>query len=127
VGKLVRCIRGNILDVVVDIRKKSPTYGKWAGIELSDEGNRMFWVPEGFAHGFLYSERRGRRPYKVSGYWAPEVDRGLLWNDPAVGIRWPTLDILVSAKDAKLPPLASRITTSNWGQTPKGIRGLTRK
>ncbi|OGR86286.1 MAG: dTDP-4-dehydrorhamnose 3,5-epimerase [Elusimicrobia bacterium RIFCSPHIGHO2_02_FULL_57_9] len=106
VGKLVRCVRGKILDVVVDIRKKSPTYGKWASIELGDEGNRMFWVPEGFAHGFYTLSETADVLYKVSGYWAPEVDRGILWNDPAVGIRWPSDDIRVSPKDAKLPPLS---------------------
>ena len=108
IGKLVRCARGKIFDVAVDIRRGSPTYGKWASIELSDEGNRMFWVPEGFAHGFCALSGEADVTYKVTDYWSPAVDGGILWNDPALGIHWPLppSEALVTKKDAELPPLA---------------------
>ncbi|MFI5361751.1 MAG: dTDP-4-dehydrorhamnose 3,5-epimerase [Elusimicrobiota bacterium] len=108
IGKLVRCARGRIFDAVVDLRRGSPTYGKWESIELTDEGNRMFWVPTGFAHGFCALSDSADVTYKVSGYWSAAVDRGMLWNDPAVGIRWPlpAPEILITAKDAALPLLA---------------------
>lgn len=106
IGKLVRCVRGRIFDVAVDIRKGSPTYGKWASIELDDLGNRMFWVPPGFAHGFLTLSETADVLYKVSGYWTPGVERGIAYNDPKINIHWPSFEILVSTKDAELPPLA---------------------
>ena len=108
IGKLVRCARGRILDAVVDLRRKSPTYGKSAAIELDDAGNRMFWVPPGFAHGFCALSDVADVAYKVTDYWTKEVDRGLRWNDPALGIRWPVAasDAIVTAKDAALPLLA---------------------
>lgn len=106
IGKLVRCVRGRIFDVAVDIRKSSPTYGKWASIELSDEGNKMFWIPPGFAHGFYTLSDSADVMYKVSDYWSPEVDRGILWNDPAIGVKWPAQDPVVTPKDAQLPPLS---------------------
>ena len=108
VGKLVRCARGRVFDVAVDIRKGSPTYGRHASIELSDEGNRMFWVPAGFAHGFCALSETADVTYKVTEYWAKEVDRGFRWNDPALGIPWPVAPgaAVVTAKDAALPLLA---------------------
>lgn len=108
VGKLVRCVRGRIFDAVVDIRKKSPTYGKHAHIELDDSANRMFWVPAGFAHGFCALTDEAIVAYKVTAYWSREVDRGFRWNDPALGIPWPVAagDALVAAKDAALPLFA---------------------
>ena len=108
IGKLVRCARGRILDAVVDLRKKSPTFGKSAAIELDDTGNRMFWVPPGFAHGFCALSDSADVAYKVTDYWTKEVDRGIRWNDPALGIRWPVAasDAIVTAKDAALPLLA---------------------
>ncbi|HXT00289.1 MAG TPA: dTDP-4-dehydrorhamnose 3,5-epimerase [Elusimicrobiota bacterium] len=108
IGKLVRCSRGRIFDVAVDIRRGSPTYGKSASIELTDEGNRMFWVPEGFAHGFCALSDEADVTYKVTGYWSAAVDRGIRWNDPALGIRWPASAgrAIVTAKDAALPLLA---------------------
>ena len=109
IGKLVRCARGRIFDAAVDLRRGSPTYGKWASIELTDEGNRMFWVPAGFAHGFCALSDWADVTYKVTGYWTAAVDRGILWNDPAIGIKWPLPPggAVVSAKDAELPPLAA--------------------
>jgi len=106
IGKLVRCVRGRIFDVAVDIRKSSPTYGRWLSVELSDEGNRMLWVPAGFAHGFYALSEVADVLYKVTGYYSPENDRGVLWNDPALGIRWPAKEAKLSPKDAKLPLLA---------------------
>lgn len=108
IGKLVRCSRGRIFDAVVDIRRGSPTYGKWASIELTDEGNRMFWVPAGFAHGFCALSETADVSYKVTDYWSADVDRGIRWDDPAVGVRWPLpkSECLVSPKDAVLPLLA---------------------
>lgn len=107
IGKLVRCARGRIFDAVVDLRRKSPTYGKSASIELDDSGNRMFWVPEGFAHGFCALSDSADVTYKVTGYWSKEVDAGIRWNDPALGIAWPVGpgEAIVTAKDAALPVL----------------------
>lgn len=108
IGKLVRCARGRIFDAVVDIRRKSPTYGKSAAIELNDAGNRMFWVPAGFAHGFCALSEDAIVAYKVTDYWSKQVDAGIRWNDPALGIRWPVppSEALITAKDAALPLLA---------------------
>lgn len=108
IGKLVRCSRGRIFDAVVDLRRKSPTYGKSASIELDDSGNRMFWVPEGFAHGFCALSESADVTYKVTGYWGKDVDAGIRWNDPALGIKWPVsaAEAIVTAKDAVLPLLA---------------------
>lgn len=108
VGKLVRCARGKIFDVAVDLRRSSPTYGRHASIELDDSGNRMFWVPAGFAHGFCALSRDGADvTYKVTDGWSLDVDRGLRWNDPALGIKWPiSADrAIITAKDASLPLL----------------------
>lgn len=108
IGKLVRCSRGRIFDAVVDIRRGSPTYGKSASIELDDSGNRMFWVPAGFAHGFCALSETADVTYKVTDYWTKAVDAGIRWNDPALGIDWPVApgEAIVTAKDAALPLLA---------------------
>lgn len=104
-GKLIRCVRGRIFDVAVDVRKTSPTYGKWASIELSDEDNKMLWVPSGFAHGFQALSDVADVLYKQTGYWSPKDDAGLIWNDPSIGVAWPLKDALLSPKDARLPCL----------------------
>ncbi|MEK7234437.1 MAG: dTDP-4-dehydrorhamnose 3,5-epimerase [Elusimicrobiota bacterium] len=108
VGKLVRCSHGRIFDAVVDLRRKSPTYGRSASIELDDSGNRMFWVPAGFAHGFCALSQSADVAYKVTDCWSAEVDAGIRWNDPALGIIWPisACEAIVTAKDAALPLLA---------------------
>lgn len=108
VGKLVRCARGRVFDVAVDIRKGSPTFGKWAGVELGEEGNRALWIPAGFAHGFCALSDEAVVTYKVSGYWSPGVDAGVRFNDPAIGVKWPLApsEVLVSPKDAALPLLS---------------------
>jgi dTDP-4-dehydrorhamnose 3,5-epimerase len=102
-GKLVRVTRGAVFDVAVDLRKSSPTFGQWVGVELSADNQRMFWVPEGFAHGFLTLEDDTDFLYKCSGPYAPQSEHTLAWDDPAVGIEWP-LDgkvPLISEKDAR--------------------------
>ena len=88
-GKLVRVTEGAVFDVAVDLRKSSPTFGKWFGIELSAENKRQLWVPAGFAHGFVVTSEVASFLYKTTDYWAPEFERAVLWNDPAIGIDWP--------------------------------------
>jgi len=88
-GKLVRCVLGEVFDVAVDIRKSSPTFGKWVGVVLSAENKRQFWVPEGFAHGFLVLSDVAEFLYKTTDYYAPEHERCIIWNDPDIGIKWP--------------------------------------
>lgn len=102
-GKLVRVTRGVVFDVAVDLRASSPTFGQWAGVELSAENKRMFWVPEGFAHGFLTLEDDTDFLYKCTAPYAPQSEYTLAWDDPAVGIDWPLegLDPIISAKDAR--------------------------
>jgi len=88
-GKLVRVARGAVFDVAVDIRKSSPTFGKWVGVELSEENHRQLWVPPGFAHGFLVLSGTADFLYKTTDYYAPEHERCIAWSDPAIGIQWP--------------------------------------
>ena len=88
-GKLVRCVAGEVFDVVVDLRRSSPTFGKWVGERLSAANHRMLWVPGGFAHGFVVLSDWAEFLYKTTDYYAPQHERTLLWNDPAVGVRWP--------------------------------------
>ncbi|MGB4061244.1 MAG: dTDP-4-dehydrorhamnose 3,5-epimerase [Burkholderiaceae bacterium] len=107
-GKLVRCVRGAVFDVAVDIRQSSPTFGHWAGVELSEDNHRQFWIPPGFAHGFVTLTDTADFLYKTTAYYAPSHDRGIAWNDPAVGIQWPELGMapLLSAKDQAARRLA---------------------
>lgn len=88
-GKLVRVVRGSVFDVAVDIRKTSPTFGKWVGVELTEDNHRQLWVPPGLAHGFLVTSESADFLYKTTDYYAPEHERCLAWNDPAIGIDWP--------------------------------------
>lgn len=88
-GKLVRVVAGEVFDVVVDIRKSSPTFGLWTGVILSADNKRQLWIPEGLAHGFLVTSESAEFLYKTTAYWAPEYERCILWNDPAIGIQWP--------------------------------------
>lgn len=88
-GKLVRVVQGTVFDVAVDLRKTSPTFGHWAGIELSADNCRQLWVPPGFAHGFVVLSESAEFLYKTTDYWYPEHERSLLWNDAAIGIEWP--------------------------------------
>ena len=103
-GKLVRVAQGAVFDVAVDIRKGSPTFGKWFGLELSAENNKQLWIPAGLAHGFLVTSESAEFLYKTTDYYHPEFERSLLWNDPTVGVAWP-LHLLqgapqLAAKDA---------------------------
>ncbi|MGZ8190143.1 MAG: dTDP-4-dehydrorhamnose 3,5-epimerase [Methylococcaceae bacterium] len=99
-GKLVRVVAGEVFDVAVDIRKNSPTFGQWLGVTLSADNKRQFWIPEGFAHGFIVTSESAEFLYKTTDYWAPQHERCILWNDPAIGIEWPIdTNPLLSDKD----------------------------
>lgn len=100
-GKLVRVVQGEVFDVAVDLRRSSPTFGKWVGVTLSAENKKQIWVPEGFAHGFVVVSETAELVYKVTDFYAPEHERSLLWNDPSIGINWPfTGEPKLAAKDA---------------------------
>ncbi|MGX9504227.1 dTDP-4-dehydrorhamnose 3,5-epimerase, partial [Escherichia coli] len=103
-GKLVRCVVGEVFDVAVDIRKSSPTFGKWVGVNLSAENKRQLWIPEGFAHGFLVLSETAEFLYKTTNYYHPEAEGSLLWNDDDININWPSsFDIILSKKDENAP------------------------
>src|SRR5574343_632457 len=107
-GKLVRCTVGEVFDVAVDIRRSSPTFGQWVGVNLSADNKRQLWIPEGFAHGFVTLSEHAEFLYKTTQYYAPSHDRGVLWNDPAIGIAWPDAGTLqLSGKDQVQPLLAA--------------------
>jgi dTDP-4-dehydrorhamnose 3,5-epimerase len=110
-GKLVRVTAGEVYDVAVDLRRSSPTFGRWAGLILSAANRRMLWVPEGFAHGFVVTSDHAEFLYKTTDYYAPEHERSLLWNDPALGIPWPVEGApLLKPRDATASPLAAAET-----------------
>lgn len=88
-GKLVRCVVGEVFDVAVDIRKRSPTFGQWVGVHLSGENKRQLWIPEGFAHGFITLTETAEFLYKTTNYFSPQYDRGIAWNDKTINIKWP--------------------------------------
>ena len=103
-GKLVRVVSGEVLDVAVDIRKSSPTFGQWVSCILSEQNKKQFWVPPGFAHGFVVLSEKADFLYKTTDYYAPEYERSLLWNDPALGIDWQIEnEPILSAKDKAAP------------------------
>ena len=104
-GKLVMALMGEVFDVAVDIRQGSPSYGQWVGEVLSAENGRKLWVPVGFAHGFCVLGERADVVYYVTAEYAPDLERGIAWNDPEVGIRWPVAEPLLSPQDARLPLL----------------------
>lgn len=108
-GKLVRVVRGAVFDVAVDVRKSSPTFGQWVGMELSEENHRQFWVPPGFAHGFAVLSESADFLYKTTDYYAPSHERCIAWNDPAIGVQWPDIGMapLLSAKDQQGVALAA--------------------
>jgi len=105
-SKLVRCIKGKIFDVAVDIRRGSPTYAKWVALELSEENKKMIYIPAGFAHGFLVLSDYAEVVYKTGAEYSPEHDSGIFWNDPEIGIDWPLRTPLLSEKDKRLPLLS---------------------
>lgn len=104
-AKLVRVVSGAVWDVAVDIRKNSPTFKKWAAVELSGENKKMFYIPEGFAHGFVALTDHVQLMYKCSNEYSPQHDAGIIWNDPELAITWPVSDPLLSDKDLVLPRL----------------------
>lgn len=108
-GKLVRVVRGAAFDVAVDIRRGSPTFGRWAGVELTEANRRQLWIPEGFAHGFIALEDDTHFLYKTTDVYAKDCERSIAWNDPAIGIEWPRPggEPLLAPKDAAAPRLAA--------------------
>jgi dTDP-4-dehydrorhamnose 3,5-epimerase len=104
-GKLVQVLEGEVYDVAVDIRVGSPTFGAWHGVALSADNKRQFWVPAGFAHGFVVTSERALFAYKCTELYRPDHDHSVRWNDPAIGIGWPVPDPTLSAKDAEAPGL----------------------
>jgi dTDP-4-dehydrorhamnose 3,5-epimerase len=105
-GKLVSCLKGRVFDVAVDIRRGSPTFGAWVSAELSGENGHQLWVPAGFAHGFQVLSDEAVFAYKVTERYEASAERSIRWNDPALGIVWPSADVLLSPKDAVAPLLA---------------------
>ncbi|MGH0606913.1 dTDP-4-dehydrorhamnose 3,5-epimerase [Bacillus mycoides] len=115
--KLVRCTRGSIFDVAVDIRKGSPTYGQWFGIELSAENKKQLLIPKGFAHGFMTLTDDVEVQYKVDELYAPECDRGIVWNEAEVGVEWPMeIQPVLSEKDEKAPSLKEAENNFVYGE-----------
>ena len=107
-AKLIRCARGSIWDVLVDVRRGSPTFGQWEGFELSDENHHQFYCPDGFAHGFCVLSEVADVVYMTSAYYDPSLEGGFAYNDPAVGIEWPEdCELIVSPRDASAPSLAA--------------------
>ena len=107
-GKLVRCLEGQIWDVAVDIRPVSPTYGQWQGVELSENSGHALFVPEGFAHGFVVLSDSARVLYKTTAEYAPELERGIIWNDSDLNIAWPVSEPILAPRDAAFPKLSER-------------------
>lgn len=105
-GKLVRAVSGSVFDVAVDIRRGSPAFGKWVGVELSEGNKRQLWIPAGFAHGFCVTSETAEVVYKCTTLYDGPSDRAIRWNDPAIGIDWPVDDPILSAKDAAAPLLS---------------------
>lgn len=108
-GKLVRVIAGEIFDVAVDIRRSSPTYGRWVGVRISAEDMKMLYIPAGFAHGFLAMSDATEVFYKTTDEYSPEHEAGIIWNDPEIGIKWPAEQPVVSPRDSRWPRLAEAV------------------
>jgi dTDP-4-dehydrorhamnose 3,5-epimerase len=106
-GKLVSVVEGAVFDVAVDVRRGSPTFGRWAGYTLSAENAAQLWIPPGFAHGFVVTTERAVVTYKCTDVYVPSAERAIRWDDPAIGIDWPIREPVLSPKDATAPPLAS--------------------
>jgi len=106
-GKLVRCARGSVWDVAVDLRRSSATFGQWRGFTLDDEHHRQLWIPVGFAHGFCVTSDVADVVYRCSGYYDSAAERGIAWNSPELDIRWPVESPLLSDRDLRLPTLSA--------------------
>lgn len=104
-AKLVNVVKGEVFDVAVDIRKGSPTFGRWVGVTLSSENHRQMFIPEGFAHGFCVLSDHAVFTYKCSEFYYPQAEHGIVWNDPQIGIEWPVASPLLSDKDGQYPHL----------------------
>ncbi|CAM7827981.1 dTDP-4-dehydrorhamnose 3,5-epimerase [Escherichia coli] len=102
-GKLVRCVVGEVFDVAVDIRKSSPTFGKWVGVNLSAENKRQLWIPEGFAHGFIALEEGSEVFYKTNAFYSKDCEKAILWKDKKINIQWPIIPTVISKKDIQAP------------------------
>jgi dTDP-4-dehydrorhamnose 3,5-epimerase len=113
-AKLVRCVRGRIWDVAVDLRRDSPTYGRWEAYELDDVAHRQLFVPVGFAHGFCVLSEQADVAYKLSSYFDPETEAGIAWDDPDLAIRWPVDEPRVSERDRSAPRLAEVANELPW-------------
>ncbi|SCG86079.1 dTDP-4-dehydrorhamnose 3,5-epimerase [Methanobacterium congolense] len=112
-GKLVRVIRGEVFDVAVDLRRDSATYGKWEGVTLSEDNKKQFYIPEGFAHGFLVLSDEAEFTYKCTDFYDADDEGGILWNDPEIGVEWPLEgvdELILSEKDEKWKPLEETVT-----------------
>ena len=119
-AKLVRCIRGAIWDVAVDVRRGSPTYGQWVAAELSAENGLQLWVPVGFAHGFVTLAEGAEVEYKVTDFYAPQCEGGLVWNDPTLALPWPlgAIAAVLSPKDEVLPKFADFVSPFDYDGVP---------
>ncbi|MHB8878661.1 MAG: dTDP-4-dehydrorhamnose 3,5-epimerase [Myxococcaceae bacterium] len=115
-GKLVQVLAGAVFDVAVDVRRGSPHFGKWFGVELSDSNKRQMWIPPGFAHGFCVVSDSADFLYKCTELYAPETERGILWNDPDIGVDWPVQAPLLSGKDAAAPRLRDALHLPSFGE-----------
>jgi dTDP-4-dehydrorhamnose 3,5-epimerase len=113
-AKLVRCMRGRIFDAVVDVRRGSPTFGRWEGHELDDESHRQLYIPVGFAHGFCVLSETADVAYRLSNYYDPATEAGIAWDDPDVGIEWPLEDPILSERDRNAPRLAEIADELPW-------------
>ena len=113
-GKLICAVWGSLFDVAIDLRIGSPSYGKWVGVTLSRENRKMIWIPPGFAHGFLALEDDTEILYKTTGEYSQEKERGIIWNDPTIGIKWPFKNPLLSKRDRNLPTLDKAENDFHW-------------
>lgn len=119
-AKLVRCTRGAIMDVAVDLRRGSPTYKKWVMVELSENNHRQLLIPVGYGHGFVTLEKNCEVQYKAAAYYEPSLERSIAWNDPDLAIRWGVTDPVLSQKDANAPTLEESDVNFRWDDTQAG-------